>query len=526
MNMIMSRFPLLLGLLALFASLPAQAALPAAVDGKELPSLAPVLERVTPSVVNVYTQTRVRVRSPLLDDPFFRRFFNVPDRARERVSQSLGSGVIVDADKGYVLTNNHVIAGADDISVTLSDGRSFDAEVIGTDPDTDLAMVRIPAEDLEALPFADSKELRVGDFVVAVGNPFGLGQTVTSGIVSALGRTTFRELEFQNFIQTDASINPGNSGGALINLRGELVGINSAIFTPSGGNVGIGFAIPSAMAQSVMDQLAEHGEVRRGTLGIFVQDLTSELAGAFGLQQGAGVLISEIVSGSSADSAGLIAGDVITAIAENKVTRAQEFHNYEGQYPVGEKVTVTYLRDGRAGDVRLTVQAPRIIALDRQPATIFVGEEVRYAELALQAFDELGCSGWGRVDFMTGSDGQPLVLEINMVPGMTSSPATRTTTTAAAPAIAVRPRIPSTPRRASTRTPRPRLRAASSTSERPEYATSDRKVFCSGIISAISVIKSVSCNPQTLIQTGVSDPLYFSSELGGAFSMTSIWSSP
>ena len=192
---------------------PASGALPVAVGGEPLPSLAPVLERVTPSVVNIYTQTRVRIRSPLLDDPFFRRFFNVPDMPRERVSQSLGSGVIVDAGQGLVLTNNHVIAGADDISVTLADGRSFDAEVMGTDPDTDLAMVRIPAEDLQALPMADSKLLRVGDFVVAVGNPFGLGQTVTSGIVSALGRTGFRGLEYQNFIQTDASINPGNSGG-------------------------------------------------------------------------------------------------------------------------------------------------------------------------------------------------------------------------------------------------------------------------------------------------------------------------
>ena len=349
----------LLGVLA--CPVRAAAALPVAVDGEELPSLAPVLERVTPSVVNVYTQTRVRVRSPLLDDPFFRRFFNVPERARERVSQSLGSGVIVDADQGYILTNNHVIAGADDISVTLADGRSFEAEVIGTDPATDLAMVRITADDLVALPFADSRALRVGDFVVAVGNPFGLGQTVTSGIVSALGRTTFRELEFQNFIQTDASINPGNSGGALINLRGELVGINSAIFTPSGGNVGIGFAIPSAMAQSVMAQLAEHGEVRRGTLGIFVQDLTADLAGAFGLQQGAGVLIAEIVSGSSAERAGLLAGDLITAVAGNPVTRALEFHNYEGQFPVGEDVTVAYLRDGKTRDARLKVQAPRTL---------------------------------------------------------------------------------------------------------------------------------------------------------------------
>ncbi|MDH3942233.1 MAG: trypsin-like peptidase domain-containing protein, partial [Xanthomonadales bacterium] len=214
------------------------AALPVSLEGEPLPSLAPVLEKVTPSVVNIYTQTRVRVRSPLMDDPFFRRFFNIPDRPRERISQSLGSGVIVDDKEGFVLTNYHVIAGADDISVTLSDGRSFEAEVIGADPDTDLAMVRIPPEDLEAIPFADSSKLRVGDFVVAVGNPFGLGQTVTSGIVSALGRTGVRGLEYQNFIQTDASINPGNSGGALINLRGDLVGINSAIFTPSGGNVG------------------------------------------------------------------------------------------------------------------------------------------------------------------------------------------------------------------------------------------------------------------------------------------------
>ncbi|MBT8075837.1 MAG: trypsin-like peptidase domain-containing protein, partial [Gammaproteobacteria bacterium] len=227
--------------LVFFAN-PVTAALPVAVDGTPLPSLAPVLKEVTPSVVNVYTQTRVRVRSPLLEDPFFRRFFNVPDVPRERVSQSLGSGVIVDAENGYVLTNYHVIGRADEIAVGLKDGRSLEAKLIGSDPDTDLAVIQIPAEGLIALPLADTDELQVGDFVVAVGNPFGLGQTVTSGIVSALGRTGLRGLEYQNFIQTDASINPGNSGGALINLRGELVGINSAIFTPSGGNVGIGFA--------------------------------------------------------------------------------------------------------------------------------------------------------------------------------------------------------------------------------------------------------------------------------------------
>jgi len=333
--------------------------LPVAIEGDPLPTLAPVLERVTPSVVNIYTQTRVRIRSPLLDDPFFRRFFNVPDVPRERVSQSLGSGVVVDAEQGYVLTNNHVIAGSTEISVTLADGRSFEAEVIGTDPDTDLAMIRIPPDNLRALPLADSNELRVGDFVVAVGNPFGLGQTVTSGIVSALGRAGFRGLEFQNFIQTDASINPGNSGGALINLRGELVGINSAIFTPSGGNVGIGFAIPSAMAKYVMDQLARFGEVRRGTLGIYAQDLTAELAGAFGLEIGKGALVAEVAGESAAQRAGIKAGDVITAMAGYPVNNAREFHNIEGQLPLSESVILEFFRDQEKLQTRLNAEAPR-----------------------------------------------------------------------------------------------------------------------------------------------------------------------
>ncbi len=339
----------------------ARAALPPAVDGQPLPTLAPVLDRVTPSVVNVYTETRVRIRSPLLDDPFFRRFFNVPDQPREQVSQSLGSGVIVDAAKGYVLTNNHVIAGADDISVTLSDGRSFKAEVIGTDPDTDLAMVRISAEGLKALPLADSNELRVGDFVVAVGNPFGLGQTVTSGIVSALGRTGFRGLEYQNFIQTDASINPGNSGGALVNLRGELVGINSAIFTPSGGNVGIGFAIPSTMARYVLEQLAEFGEVRRGTLGLYVQDLTPELAGAFGVGEKRGALVAEVVEDSPAQRAGLQAGDVITSVAANPVHNMQDFYNVEGQLPLGEAKRLEFVRGNKSLHVKVGCVALRTI---------------------------------------------------------------------------------------------------------------------------------------------------------------------
>jgi serine protease DegQ len=347
------------------------AVVPPAVDGQPLPSLAPVLEQVTPSVVNVYTQTRVRVRSPLMEDPFFRRFFNMPDVPRERISQSLGSGVIVDAGEGYVLTNNHVIQGADDIAVTLQDGRSLAAELVGTDPDTDLAVIRIPSEDIKALPLADSEQLRVGDFVVAVGNPFGLGQTVTSGIVSALGRTGFRGLEYQNFIQTDASINPGNSGGALINLRGELVGINSAIFTPSGGNVGIGFAIPADMAAYVMDQLIRFGEVRRGTLGLVVQDLSADLAGAFGLEQGRGALVAEVVEESAATAAGLQPGDVITSLAGRRVGSAQDFLNAEGQVPVGAEVDVEYLREQRSRDAKLVIaEAVRVAGdeIDRRLA--------------------------------------------------------------------------------------------------------------------------------------------------------------
>ena len=348
---------------------PALAVLPVAVDGAPLPSLAPVLKEVTPSVVNVYTQTRVRVRSPLLDDPIFRRFFNVPDVPRERVSQSLGSGVIVDAEKGYVLTNNHVIARADEIAVGLKDGRSFEAKVIGTDPDTDLAVIQISAENLTALRLADTDKLQVGDFVVAVGNPFGLGQTVTSGIVSALGRTGLRGLEYQNFIQTDASINPGNSGGALINLRGELVGINSAIFTPSGGNVGIGFAIPSSMARHVMDQLIQFGEVRRGTLGIFVQDLTAELAGAFAVDAGQGVLVAEVVVGSTAEEAGLQPGDVIVRMANRTINSAQDFHNAEGRLGLGETLQLEFQREGKIHIIPLVIQSVPVLSggdLDRR----------------------------------------------------------------------------------------------------------------------------------------------------------------
>ncbi len=406
--------------LGLFNSALSFAALPPLVEGEPLPSLAPVLERVTPSVVNVYTQTRVRIRSPLLDDPFFRRFFNVPDQPQERVSQSLGSGVIVDADEGYVLTNNHVIEGADDISVTLSDGRSFTAEVIGTDPETDLAMVRIKADGLHALPLADSSLLRVGDFVVAVGNPFGLGQTVTSGIVSALGRAGFRGLEFQNFIQTDASINPGNSGGALVNLRGELVGINSAIFTPSGGNVGIGFAIPSVMARYVLEQLAQYGEVRRGTLGIYVQDLTEDLAAALGSGDIHGALVAEVVEGSPAEQAGIKAGDVITSLAANPVRNMQDFYNAEGQLPIGKKQELDYIRASQMVKVNIGVTELRELdgaTIDRRLQGARFAEiparqsTERVSGVVLVELDEnslLAGKGFREGDIITGINRQPV----------------------------------------------------------------------------------------------------------------------
>ncbi|MDZ7791168.1 MAG: Do family serine endopeptidase [Xanthomonadales bacterium] len=349
-------FRISLALVVVFALRAAPAALPAAVDGEPLPSLAPVLEEVMPAVVNVHTRTRVQVRaSPFFDDPFFRRFFDFPSMPRERVQQSLGSGVIVDAEGGYVLTNNHVIDNADDIAVRLKDGREFAAEFVGSDRETDLAVIRIEADDLAELPLDESDRLRVGDFVVAVGNPFGLGQTVTSGIVSALGRSGLRGLEYQNFIQTDASINPGNSGGALINLRGELVGINTAIFTPSGGNVGIGFAIPVSTASHVMRQLIEYGEVRRAAFGVEVQDLNDELREALAVDSGRGAVVTRLDEDSALRAAGLKAGDVIVSVDDRPVENAQALRNIESLLAADSRVRLGYLRDGERETVSVTV---------------------------------------------------------------------------------------------------------------------------------------------------------------------------
>lgn len=317
--------------------------LPASVDGEPLPSLAPMLEKTTVAVVNISTRGSVRSANPLFEDPFFRHFFDMPQRSQRKETQSLGSGVIVDAEQGLVITNHHVIDNAEEILVTLTDGREFNATLIGQDPEADIAVVRIEASDLIDLQWADSDRLRVGDFVVAIGNPFGLGQTVTSGIVSALGRSGLGIEEIEDFIQTDASINPGNSGGALVNLRGELVGINTAIVGPSGGNVGIGFAIPSNLARDLMQQLVSDGEVRRGKFGISLQELTQELQQVFGVKRG--VVVSGVESESSADIAGLRRGDVLTEIGGRKVQSVNQVKNAIGLLNVGERVEVRFIRE-------------------------------------------------------------------------------------------------------------------------------------------------------------------------------------
>lgn len=333
-------------------ALGANAALPLNTDaliGRDgNPSLAPLMREVTPAVVNIATRSRVAVPdNPLFRDPFFRRFFNLPERSRPRERLSAGSGVIVDAQQGYVLTNNHVIEGAAEIVVRLKDQREYQAELIGSDSGTDIAVLKINAPGLTDLPIGDSDQLQVGDFVVAIGNPFGLGQTVTSGIVSALGRSGLNIEGYEDFIQTDASINPGNSGGALVNLRGELVGINTAIIGPAGGNIGIGFAVPTNMARTVLAQLIEFGEVKRGQLGIVIQDITPDLAEALNLTTTLGAVVSEVGRGTAAESAGIQVGDVIIAVNGRAIRNSSNLRNRIGLLRVGSEVEITFLREGR-----------------------------------------------------------------------------------------------------------------------------------------------------------------------------------
>lgn len=323
------------------------AALPQEVDGEPLPSLAPLVKRVAPAVVNIRVSQTVESPS-LYGDEMFRRFFGIPDQpgGRSREVASAGSGVIVDAENGYILTNHHVVESADQIQISLYNEETLDAEIIGSDALTDIALLQVDPEDLIELPIGESDTLEVGDFVIAIGNPFGLGHTVTSGIVSALGRTGISRNGIEDFIQTDASINPGNSGGALVNMRGELVGINSAIISRTGGNVGIGFAVPSEIARSIMRQILDFGEVRRGLLGVTIQTIDRESAEALGTEVERGALITGIEAGSAAEDAGLRVDDIIIGVDDRKIDNNRELANAIGLKGSGDQVQIDYVRDG------------------------------------------------------------------------------------------------------------------------------------------------------------------------------------
>jgi serine protease Do/serine protease DegQ len=352
----------------------ASAQLPAQVGETPVPSLAPMVKRISPAVVNIATRGTVQEQNPLFNDPFFRRFFDIPNTPRQRQFQSAGSGVIVDAKQGYIITNAHVIENATEITVTLLDNRSLTAKVVGKDEGSDVAVLQVQAANLAAIPLADSDRIEVGDFVVAIGNPFGLGHTVTSGIVSALGRSGINPEGYEDFIQTDASINPGNSGGALVNLGGELVGINTAILSRTGGNIGIGFAIPSNMMKTVMSQLVKHGEVRRGVLGVNIQTLTPDIAQSMDLDNVQGALVSQVVEGSAAEKAGIKAGDIVTAVNGKVVKDAAGLRNAIGLLNIGDRVDVALLRDGKPRRVTAVI-GERDAAAETAAANLHQGLE-------------------------------------------------------------------------------------------------------------------------------------------------------
>ncbi len=381
---------------------PAHALLPARVDGEPLPSLAPMLENVLPAVVNISTTTRIRATDhPLMQDPFFRRFLG----PREREGSSLGSGVIVDAANGYILTNHHVIDRADEITVTTNDGRSMEATLVGSDEDSDVAVIQVRGDNLQAIAIGRSAELRVGDFVVAIGSPFGLSQTVTSGIVSALGRSGLGIEGYEDFIQTDASINPGNSGGALVNLRGELVGINTAILSRGGGSIGIGLSIPVDMAGALMAQILEHGDVQRGILGVAMQDLTPRLAEAFGIPGRRGAVVSQVVPGSAAEEIGMRSGDVIVGFNNAEIHDSADLRNAVGLLRTGDKGTVAFYRGGRLIEREVTIHDPRKVANVQGKAP----EGSRFAGASFEG--------------VTSEDGEKAIRVTGIEPG---SPAART----------------------------------------------------------------------------------------------------
>ncbi|PKH25802.1 serine endoprotease DegQ [Enterobacterales bacterium CwR94] len=358
-SLMLSALALSLGF-QLSSIVPAQATLPAQIEGQPLPSLAPMLENVLPAVVSVRVEGTQTASGQDIPEPF-KRFFgeNMPEgEPQKRPFEGLGSGVIINAEKGYVLTNNHVVDGADKIKVQLGDGREYDAKLVGKDAQTDIALVQLKdATNLTQVKVADSDQLKVGDFAVAIGNPFGLGQTATSGIISALGRSGLNLEGLENFIQTDAAINRGNSGGALVNLKGELIGINTAILSSSGGNLGIGFAIPSNMAITLAQQLTEFGEVKRGQLGIKGTEMTADMAKAFNVDAQRGAFVSEVLPGSAAAKAGIKSGDIITSVEGRKITSFAELRAKIGTTAPGKAVQVGLLREGKEQTLSVTLDS-------------------------------------------------------------------------------------------------------------------------------------------------------------------------
>mgnify|MGYP003772165053 CR=1 FL=1 len=337
----------------------AMASLPAQIQNQALPSLAPMLEKVLPAVVSVHVEgTATEDQTQDLPEPLKRFFGQGQEDAQPQPFEGLGSGVIIDAQKGYVLTNNHVVKGADKISVQLGDGREYDAKLIGRDDQTDIALIQLQgAKNLTQVKVADSDQLRVGDFAIAIGNPFGLGQTATSGIISALGRSGLNLEGLENFIQTDAAINRGNSGGALVNLNGELIGINTAILASSGGNIGIGFAIPGNMAMELAKQLIETGEIKRGQLGIKGTEMTADMARAFNVEAQRGAFVSEVLPKSAAANAGIKAGDIITSINDKPIASFAELRVKIGTTPPGQQVKIGLLREGKPLSVTVKLDA-------------------------------------------------------------------------------------------------------------------------------------------------------------------------
>jgi len=392
-----------------------------------LPTLAPLLVEVTPAVVNISVESLQSVeQNPLFNDPFFQRFFDMqpmPQMPQQRWQMSAGSGVIFNAEEGYVLTNHHVVENGNRIVVTLKDRRQFDAELIGSDAGTDIALLKIEAENLTALELGDSDRLEVGDYVLAIGNPFGLGQTVTSGIVSALGRSGLNIEGYEDFIQTDASINPGNSGGALVTLDGKLVGINTAIIAPSGGNVGIGFAVPVNMADAVFSQLIKFGEVQRGQLGVTIQDFTPDLAEALGIEGETGAVVTQVAPDSAAEAVGLQPGDLIVSVDGRPVVGSADLRSQIGLKRLDQDIEIDVIRDGKTLTFKTQLRqgTQRDADLDAPKTQQLSGAEVRDMQTGDPLYGEVPGIVVTRVDAdsraaRSGLEAGDIILAVNRVP--------------------------------------------------------------------------------------------------------------